>query len=221
MAYTNELENNITFNTTVSYVQGYFTVVNNRITITAYDADGSPVGSVSIANTTNRLVSFNHPGIRRLVVTGTGEWYKHWTLDDLSYCGEAAPCGGRILFDNAHNNHNDASIGNYNTLFSYLHTAGYQVDLLNGSVTPSALSGYDLFITALHSFIRGGGGALISEYYNFWGGNMNNITTAYGITINNDAVYDPTDNDGANVWPVASHPMWNMQAHRWMLQALP
>jgi immune inhibitor A len=225
VAYTHELNNSITFNSTVSYVQGYFTVVSNRITITAYDASNSPVGSVSIANTTNQLVSFNHPGIKRLVVTGTGEWYNHWALDDLSYCGEAAPCGKRVLFDNAHNNFIDYSIGSYDTLFRYLRAAGYQVDLLNGSVTPAALSGYDLFITALpqqaftaseiaaiHSFIRGGGGALfISEHHNLVSGNMNNITTTYGITINYDAVYDPTNNDSRDYWPIihnfASHPV--------------
>jgi hypothetical protein len=213
------LINNITFNNTASYVQGYFTISGYTLTIAAYDSGNNLLSVKNITNVQNQLVTFNYPSIKKIVVTGSGSWNNWWTLDDLSYCGKASPCDGKILFDEGHNNLWKTTQG-YTNLTKELRLAGYSIDVLNTTVTMPTLSQYNLFIAnapvngyteaeiaAIQSYVYNGGSVfLIGEFSGGWGTPaLNTIARPFGIQANYDMVNHPKNYRNNTFWPIISN----------------
>ena len=92
---------------------------------------------------------------------------------------------------------------------------GWVVDELYTSITLDKLEGYDVFlipyaeiaftsseIDAIMSYVKDGGGIWVFGEYKTYT-TTNSISQEFGVTFNNDTVYDPTDNvEGNNFWPL-------------------
>jgi hypothetical protein len=105
--------------------------------------------------------------------------------------------------------------------------SGYTVVEYNQPIDLVTLSGHQVLalflprlplssaeIAAIDAFMQGGGRVVALGEYEDWGGAntvLNLLVSAYGITLENDMVRDPTDNDGEDYWPLiynfADHPM--------------
>ena len=124
--------------------------------------------------------------------------------------------------------HGDTIVGsNYPSWAAELTNAGYAVVEYNQPIDLATLSGHDVLaifkptvplsgaeIAAINDFMFNGGRVVVlGEWNDLWGINtvLNPLTAGHGIVLNTDAVYDPTDNDGSDIWPViynfANHPL--------------
>jgi hypothetical protein len=137
---------------------------------------------------------------------------------------KVVPLKGRVLFDQTHLNY---SAGMYTTWISSLQAEGFEVDTFSeGSITPSALNGYDVFVTiganynytsseiaTIRAFVANGGGLLVGGgaypdiYTNLTG--FANISWSYGsspIGVS-DYIYPHEVTDGVTqvfLYPTAS-----------------
>ena len=117
---------------------------------------------------------------------------------------------GKMLIDRTHGQTFDVS-----GFTDYLVSQGWVVDELYTSITLDKLEGYDVFlipyaeiaftsseIDAIMSYVKDGGGIWVFGEYNRYT-TTNSISQEFGVTFNNDMVYDPTDNvEGNNFWPL-------------------
>lgn len=122
----------------------------------------------------------------------------------------------KVLFDNGHNQYYNAS-----RLSQFLRdierTFWVEVDINYGQITSTLLSGYDVLIltnpqaslsadevSAIKNFVADGGALLIcGDYYAYFDPAVyNNITSDFGIEWYDVSVYDDTNYDYANYYPI-------------------
>jgi hypothetical protein len=100
----------------------------------------------------------------------------------------------------------------------YLVSQGWTVDeVTTGPITSATLSGYDVFMipcrmdtnftpseaNAVADYVNGGAGVWIFGEYKGLDDVLPNVVAApFGIEFNEDMVYDPTDNEGYDFWPI-------------------
>ena len=117
---------------------------------------------------------------------------------------------GKMLIDRTHGFGYDIS-----GFTNYLVSQGWTVDQLSaGPITPNNLEGYAVFlmpfarieftsseIDSIVSYVEDGGGIWILGEYS-GSTKANSVSQEFGVTFNNDMVYDPTDNvEGNDFWP--------------------
>lgn len=155
--------------------------------------------------------------------------------------------GGKILFDETHNEYWESTIEQgYADLAEELRRAGFTVESLkSGPITYEKISQYDVLaiaapftppkpltsdeISAVKRFVSEGGGLFLAatgwswvDYTNQDVGTdpANQIGREFGMTVNDDRIYDPTDNlAGDPGLPVfylfASHPITSGLSKIW------
>lgn len=159
------------------------------------------------------------------------------TLIRVSNVARAQP-KGRILFDETLNEYWGSKIGTgYSELAQELRSSGYIVDsLATGSITYDKISQYGVFaitapftppksltgdeVQAIKRFVNEGGGLFLVALGWSWVSYAkvslalnpaNQIGNEFGITVNDDIIYDPTSNDGDPARPIfhefADHPV--------------
>ena len=145
---------------------------------------------------------------------------------------------GSILFDETLNEYGESRIGSgYAGLARELRSIGYAVDALTqGPITYEKLSQYDAFtimapftpprslttdeIDAIRRFVSAEGGLFMAAVGWSWvsyakvdiaSNPANQIGSVFGIVVNDDVIYDPTDNVGGPSAPTfhqfANHPV--------------
>jgi len=88
VAYTHETSNSIDFSTSVSNLSFYascYTGLGDTYYYSVYDSGGALLEQISTSGGVNVVIDFAASGIAKLVVTGTGSWNTHHTIDDLAY----------------------------------------------------------------------------------------------------------------------------------------
>jgi len=88
VAYTHEADNWIRWDVPASGVSLYASCYDgsgNTYYYSAYDAVGTLLEQITTLGGPNFLVTFTANNISELVVTGTGDWNTHHTIDDLAY----------------------------------------------------------------------------------------------------------------------------------------
>jgi len=146
--------------------------------------------------------------------------------------------GNKILFDETHNEYWESTIEQgYADLAEELRRVGFIVESLKpDSITFEKISQYNALaiaapftppksltsdeISAIKQFVSKGGGLFLAALGWSWVGYTkqsvdsdpaNQIGREFGITVNNDIIYDPTNNDGGPGSPLfhkfASHPI--------------
>lgn len=159
-------------------------------------------------------------------------------IDTQPVHGESS--SGSILFDETLNEYGESRITTgYADLAQQLRDAGYLVEALTmGPIAYDKLSQYSALaitapftppkslaareITDVKRFVSQGGGLLLAAVGWSWvtyakldvaSDPANEIGAEFGITVNNDIIRDPTDNDGGPARPLfrkfASHPVTN------------
>ena len=118
---------------------------------------------------------------------------------------------GKMLIDRTH-----GQTFNVSGFTDYLVSQGWIVDQLNtGPITRSRLEGYDIFlipyaeieftsseIDSIVSYVEDGGGIWVFGEYGR-DTTTNSVSQEFGVTFNDDTVYDPTDNvNGTYYWPL-------------------
>jgi len=143
--------------------------------------------------------------------TATGDAWEFTT-------GEEPECS--ILFDASHDSEGSDTIDEgYADFANEARAMGYGMDeLRTGPLTPGALSGYcglvladpeipftEDEVSAIRDFVEAGGGLLVLGEGGGQPGNSNcnPILGPFGIRLDQDYIYDDTDNhDGKNRWPL-------------------
>ncbi len=144
----------------------------------------------------------------------------------------------KILFDQTHNEYWESTIEQgYADLAEELGRAGFEVESLkSGSITYEKISQYNVLaitapftppkpltsdeISAIRRFVSEGHGLFLASSGWSWvaytkqdidSDPANQIGREFGITVNNDIIYDPTNNEGNSASPLfsrfASHPI--------------
>ncbi len=88
VAYTHETSNEISFSTPVGNLSFYASCYNgygDTYYYSVYDGGGVLLEQISTTGGQNVVMAFAASGISKLVVTGTGSWSNHHTIDDLAY----------------------------------------------------------------------------------------------------------------------------------------
>jgi len=115
----------------------------------------------------------------------------------------------RIVFDETHNEVHRISDG-YTYFRDFLELSGFEVESLKeGPITLSKLRAYSVLVlplprkpflkeevAAIISFVEGGGGLFIIGDCGgdqFWGSNINNLSSVFGITFNSDIIKSPME----------------------------
>jgi hypothetical protein len=124
-----------------------------------------------------------------------------------------------IYFDVYHDTDGDSiSGGSYTEWANELEADGYSVVERDQVIDLATLSGYQVLalfdpevplttaeIAAINAFMQNGGRVVVlGEWGNLDNTNtiLNALSTAHGITFNSDVVYDSSDNDGQDSWPL-------------------
>jgi hypothetical protein len=129
-------------------------------------------------------------------------------------CDADPTLGPKIYWDEYHDTDGDTLSGEYSALAAAAASWGLTIDAKNTPITTADLSGYRLLVLpdpetalsadevgAINSFIRSGGRLVIlGEWYGPWE-NVTPMSAGHGITFNPDGVYDPTNNEGSDLWP--------------------
>ena len=128
---------------------------------------------------------------------------------------------GKMLVDRSHGQTFDVS-----GFTDYLESKSWTVDEATALITLDLLSGYDVFlipytsiifqiseIVAVRSYVQEGGGIWVFGEYEKDLSGSNSVASQFGVNFNYDMVYDPTDNEGWDVWPtihlLEPHPITN------------
>lgn len=88
VAYTHETANSITFNPPASNLEIYASAYDgygDDYFYTVYDARGGQLQQLQTKGGVNQQLRFKASGISKLVVTGSGSWNTHHTVDDLTF----------------------------------------------------------------------------------------------------------------------------------------
>jgi hypothetical protein len=132
VAFSNELNNNITFFNHVSYVSLYITqVFDYNMKVVAYTSTDSVIDSVDVAvNATHQFIEFDIPSgiIHRISVIGEPGFNDHWVIDNLFYL-EYVPTTHRTI------NFDDFEVGTIEDSYpDLLFSSGYLT--INTSLNP-------------------------------------------------------------------------------------
>lgn len=104
VAVSNEINNWFVFEIPIQKV-GIFVstaITDYNIVVTSYTNNNSAIEEISIiANTTNQYIEFDSPlgRIYNISVSGTSDWFNHWTIDSLSYLELTTPTPNLIDFE--------------------------------------------------------------------------------------------------------------------------
>ena len=142
---------------------------------------------------------------------------------DMNSRSSSMGSAGSLLIDRSHGQNFDVS-----GFTEFLISQGWTVvEFDSGPITESDLAPYDVVmlpvwqgveptpfseaeISAIYSYVEGGGGCWAFNEYEDVPTVINSVTAQFGVTFNNDRVTDPTDNEGEDHWPtihsLVTHP---------------